>query len=90
MKPFTQGRALRVLTKLQAEYVNTRGLLGSVRLDETGNLMLVYPPGDESPHFTRYKWQYILNLSFEEFEALADCTLSGEDALSLSRNRICG
>ncbi|MFL5872318.1 MAG: hypothetical protein ACJ75T_02440 [Solirubrobacterales bacterium] len=90
MTPFNHERAMRVLTKLEAEVTNSRGILGSVRLDGTANLLLPYPPGGESPTFTRYKWQCILHLSFEEFESLADCTLTGEEGLKLIRSRLCG
>jgi hypothetical protein len=90
MKPFDRERAMVVLTKLKAEIANSRGIMGSIRLDGTSNLLLPYPPGGEAPTYTRYKWQCVLSLTLEEFELLADCDLSGEEGLRLTRSRLCG
>ena len=88
MSDFDRDGAMRVLEKLRAEVMNSRGIMGLVPLDQTSRLRFCFPPGDRAPSYVKHRWQQTLRLSTEEFDELLNCTLSGDKSLELCRGRI--
>lgn len=88
MSHFNRDGAMLVLQKLEAEIMNSRGIMGLVPLDQTFRLRFCFPPGDEAPSYVKHRWRQTLRLTVPEFDKLLNCTMSGPESLELCRGRI--